>query len=100
MKTSEVFKRAKKYLAKTELKTFSNTQANHICYAIQLTTCTEDDKTRTRRIIHSYLDGLPTFSAWLNMVHGIDYAEDMDKLQRTRHAWLNHLIEHYESIGD
>ena len=39
-------------------------------------------------------------AAWLLRNHGIDAWADIRRYQKTKHAWIDHLIEHYESLGD
>jgi hypothetical protein len=37
---------------------------------------------------------------WLKEKYKIQANHDMRRYQITRHAWVDHLIEHYESLGD
>lgn len=97
MKTSQVFIRAKNLLS-TGPNDKGKTE--YICYAIEKTRCSEVDKVRTTVIIMKLLDGCVTFGSWLENAKGIVNDRTGKKLQTTRHAWLDHLIEHYESIGD
>lgn len=41
-----------------------------------------------------------SLETWLATEHGIEASNNIEKLQATRHAWLDNLIAHYESIGD
>lgn len=97
MKTSQVFIRAKNLLS-TGPDDWGKPE--YICYAIEKTRCSVVDKDRTREIILKLLDGYLTFGSWLENEKGIKNDRAGKKLQSTRHAWLDHLIEHYESIGD
>ena len=50
-------------------------------------------------ILLKLLDGAGSLEAWLKR-KGIHVGHRFVKVQATRDAWLTHLIEHYESIGD
>lgn len=97
MKTSQVFTRAKKLLS-TGSVDYGKTQ--YICYAIDGTRCSNTDKKKAQDIIMRLLDGHFTFGSWLEHAKGIANDKLGAKVQETRHAWIDHLIEHYESIGD
>lgn len=97
MKTSQVFTRAKKLLSTGPCQ---NGKTEYICYAIEQTRCPFPDKQKATDIIMKLLDNNYTFGAWLENVKGIENDRCGEKVQETRHAWLDHLIEHYESIGD
>lgn len=97
MKTSQVFIRAKKLLA-TGLN--DKGKPEYICYAIDRTRCYKRDKEKAKDIIVNLLEGSYAFGGWLENVKGIKNDLVGAKMQETRHAWLDHLIEHYESIGD
>lgn len=52
-------------------------------------------------IIEELLYPRKSLGGWLYHYHRIHPNSDNDeKMQITRQAWLDHLIEHYESIGD
>lgn len=97
MKTSQVFIRAKNLLS-TGPDDWGKPE--YICYAIEKTRCSEVDKVRTTEIIMGGLSGYVTFGSWLENEKGIVNDRVGVKVQETRHTWLDHLIEHYESIGD
>ena len=97
MKTSQVFIRAKNFLS-TGSAVIGKTE--YICYAIERTRCSGADKDRARDIIMELLDGYLTLGSWLDHKKEIENDRRGPKMQATRHAWLDHLIEHYESIGD
>lgn len=97
MKTSQVFIRAKNFLS-----TGSNEKGKteYICYAIEKTRCSVGDKEKARKIIEELLGDYLTLGSWLAAEKGIWNDRTGVKVQETRHAWLDHLIAHYESIGD
>ena len=97
MKTSQVFTRAKNKLSHGPHE-YGKTE--YICYAIARTKCSVGDKEKAIAIIMNLLEGCITLGSWLDIVQGIENARYGKKVQETRHAWLDHLIEHYESIGD
>lgn len=97
MKTSQVFTRAKKKLSNGR---DDHGKQTYICYAIDRTKCSIEDKDKATAIIMNLLEGCYTFGNWLEIVQGIENDRYGEKMQETRHAWLDHLIEHYESIGD
>ena len=97
MKTSQVFIRAKKLLS-TGPADYGKTE--YICYAIDRTRCPKVDREKAKNIIADLLCGYVTFGIWLEQEKGIENDRTGTKVQETRHAWLDHLIEHYESIGD
>lgn len=99
MKTSQVFIRAKKFLS-TGPTDYGNRKTQYICYAIDETRCSDTDKEKAKDIIMELLDGCQTFGMWLEHAKGIANNRHGEKVQETRHAWLDHLIEHYKSIGD
>ena len=99
MKTSQVFIRAKRFLS-TGPTDYGNRKTEYICYAIDRTRCSGTDKDKARDIIMELLDDNYTFGVWLENVKGIANDRHGEKVQETRHAWLDHLIAHYESIGD
>ena len=97
MKTSQVFIRAKNLLSTGPN---DKRKPEYICYAIEKTRCSYVDKVRTTGIITEGLSDYLTLGIWLENEKGIVNDRTGEKLQTTRHAWLDHLIEHYESIGD
>lgn len=100
MKTSEVFK-----LAKAKLKTGSGkTGERYICYALSRVNAPHQDIRNAKRIVQYLLKGCVSLEAWLYHKHniGVNFfaRESAKKMQATRQAWLDHLIEHYEAQGD
>jgi len=96
MKTSEVFKRAKKLLSTGD----NMGKTDYVCYAIDRTKCPFSDKEKAKAIVMKLLDGNYTFGGWLENAKGIENDRYGTKIQETRHAWLDHLITHYSNIGD
>ena len=102
MKTSQVFRKAKKHLAMNEYERYDRAgKDTYICSAIELCGVPHLDIVRTQEIIKKLLGTEHyTFTSWLSD-NGVFYPlSDYLKLQETRQAWLDHLIEHYERIGE
>ena len=98
MKTSKVFKLAKRSLwdGKEEI----GYKTSYVCLAIDCTKAPFEDKGRAKKIVGELLCPHTTLRNWLFLEKRIITAGKFKKLQATRHAWLDHLIEHYASIGD
>lgn len=105
MKTSEVL--AKVFM---HLGTGENMMSHrrHICNAIDYLyfhakVIGDIDRTRVKNLIRGHLGLYATLEWWLYKNHGIPIRNTMayrKKIMVTRHAWLAHLIEHYQSKGD
>lgn len=94
MKTSEAFRLTKLRVEISPAYLYSQ----YICLAAEEVGV----EVIVRAIIMPLLNGNSTLGGWLDE-RGIDCfstKEAKRKLQRTRHAWLDHLIAHYESLGD
>lgn len=97
MKTSEALRRAKQLVYGGEGGTGND--YFHICYAatsagVGHIVCP---------IIMNLLRPHSSLGAWIVDKIGKPLGESqekMRKLQATRHAWLDHLIAHYEALGD
>lgn len=50
-------------------------------------------------ILIRLLDGRCSLSGWLGDIGNYDPRNTV-KMQATRHAWLDHLILHYQDLGD
>ena len=114
MKTSEVFKKAKGVLARNWVEAQwvrgePGTREQFICIALlrlaQRKKIRYSDRYRCEQIINRLLGGVGTLESWLiSQGHVPDEwsltNEDRTKMQVTRHAWLRHLIAHYQSLGD
>lgn len=113
MKTSEVLKHAKRYLATAYNKRYDYTkkegQEKFICIAIMTAAAhtkriTTADIERCRLMIESRLEGTDTMEGWLQYkghlpMGGWTHA-DKDRVQQHRHAWLDMLITEFKSKGD
>jgi len=66
--------------------------------------CNAADVAGVARIVKPIINRMifpsSTFTVWLFRNGVPDPTGDYPKLQATRRAWLDHLIEHYESLGD
>jgi hypothetical protein len=101
MKTSAIFKAAKKHLWNGVGNHFDSPKERFICVAIcWKTECSFKEQDKTTKIIQKLLGKYETLEEWLLQKHRINANTDPIKLQKTRQAWLDHLIKHYQSIGD
>lgn len=113
MKTSEVLKRAKRYLATTHDEKYDymtmTGREKFICIAIMTAAThakriTNGDIDRCRLMIESRLGGKDTLESWLVLkgclpMDGWTHA-DKDRVQQHRHAWLDMLIAEFKAKGD
>ena len=102
MKTSKVFKRAKKYLVK-DCNDLSG-KTRYICIAIT-GSASDMDAVRCTSIIESRLDGFCTLTEWLADKgcipnNGFPSIANRDRIQQHRHAWLDLLIAEFKAKGD
>lgn len=105
MKTSKAFKIARNKLWDGYGTICPPGKERYICYALTAggryrSPAVREDFLRAERIIMTLLGGYVALELWLAGVHGIGWYGQTPKLQATRKAWLDHLIEHYESMGD
>jgi hypothetical protein len=101
MKTSKIFRAAKAQLWGGDGHCFASSKNRFICNAIREAPKVGDgDKRKAINIVENLLGRHETLEAWLSAEHRIRAYKDYPQMQETRRAWLNHLIEHYESIGD
>ena len=110
IKTSEVFKHAKRYLATTYNDDIEG-QDKFICIAIMIAAShtkriTDADIERCTDIVESRLEGETTMERWLQhrgCIHGnwalVDLAT-RNRIQQHRHAWLDTLIAEFKAKGD
>jgi hypothetical protein len=107
MKTTKVFRLAKQLVA-TNYNVLIG-QEEYICHAIEKLygdmKITLRDRNRNKKIIRDRLDGVISYETWLIRNYKInleisDYHKRSDKLQVSRHAWLDSLIKEFEAIGD
>ena len=114
MKTSTVLKKAKKHLAKNYEDRYRPKEA-FICYSIMEAEDSKkvpkSDADRVRDIIRGRLNPYPTLEVWLESKHKINRAyssakptqkikEYINKIQATRHAWVDSMIAEFEAKGD
>lgn len=113
MKTSEVLKHAKRYLATAYNERYDyikkEGQEKFICIAIMTAAAatkriTVKDVDRCRLMIESRLEGCDTLEGWLVSKgcipsNGWTHA-DKDRVQQHRHAWLDMLIAEFKAKGD
>lgn len=96
MKTSKVFKQARKLIAAGKHK--------FICHACSSQFGWNKSKryesSYAEKVVQSRLDGCYTFEDWLWDKHQIDAFSDPIKLRNTRLAWLDSLITEFEAKGD
>ena len=110
MRTSEVLKHAKRYLAKDYSETCNTGKEKFICIAIYTAAAhtkriTDRDVERCRKIVESRLEGKETIESWLVTrgcipEYSICDRAIKDRIQQHRHAWLDLLIAEFESKGD
>ena len=101
MKTSYIFKEALKFLW-NGIEPKSKIKDKYVCH------CLEKVKHKYKinvgpqlKIINKLLDNRYTLETWLYDKHLISpILDNPSQIQATRKAWFEHLINHYESIGD
>lgn len=102
MKTSEVFKCALEFL--WDGKEPRNNKNIYICFCLESATYHYFfDLDKHLDIIDNLLEGVGCLENWLLWNYGIivnQSKRNTIKMQKTRKQWLEHLIKHYESIGD
>ena len=94
MKTSEAFRLTKKKL--WDGVTGLRPVLRGVCYAARDAGVDEI----VRPIIMELIKPHAFLGEWLEQNHGIVLCGDFARYQQTRHAWVDHLIQHYKSIGD
>jgi len=102
MKTSEIFRKAKKLVTYKP----DNVHRRYICFGIEDSDISYKDSDRARKIINQRLGrGCNSLEEWLNKKgyaprhFGLTRAHRI-KMQKTRHAWLDSLIKEFEAKGD
>ena len=120
MKTSQILK-----LAKMDLRSPDHPGGEQfICWAVGMVDCiTSRDATKVKKMISEKLGcdwyagtGNNTLELWLAAKHNIPEVKPIlrgkyitndaevkayrDKMQRTRHAWVDSMIEEFEAKGD
>lgn len=107
MKTSEVLKLGKRRLATDGRRTIGE---GPICFALMAAEAHNEirstDYDRVRGIIHDRLGDCITLGVWLLRHHGLQEQRAggttryYDKLQATRHAWVDSMIKEFAAKGD
>lgn len=120
MKTSEALKLAKQFLAKNydELNRYGDAPEAFVCMAVAEAGCrcliSIDVEARIRQHISGLIYPFETFECWLRANHNIsrpkyvgreeqyciDVRQFEDKLQATRHAWVDSMIAEFQTKGD
>ena len=113
MKTSTVLKRAKRHLAKNCRELDYTFKESFICYSISSATDNGVSDTTADRVVTMVQERLAphaTLDTWLDRNHGINRVGCYDlgdtrtaylnKIQATRHAWVDSMIEEFEAKGD
>jgi len=111
MKTSKVLKKAKKHLAENHIDLVASYKASFICYAIADTDkVSQRDADRVRNMVQERLAPYATLEGWLSKKHRVKLIgwndSDIkvnaykDKMQATRHAWIDSMITEFEAKGD
>ena len=101
MKPSEILQAAKKHL--WDGKTHSSNKASRICSAIDIavpvhTLGASDSLRELNDHIHDLI-GCASLKEWLIQKHGIDPYYSQIKLQATRFAWIDDMIDYFKSKG-
>ena len=114
MKTSNVLKLAKKYLAKDFADMMNTNKTSFICYSIEsaeeVRRVSSISARRVRDMITRRLSPNSTLESWLQKNHNIDIPQ-FDKphnvieayhakIQATRFAWVDSMIAEFEALGD
>jgi len=115
MKTSEVLKHAKRYLATRHADSYKYTtcegKEKFICIAIMTAAAhtkriTNADIDHCTDMIESRLEGEDTLEGWLQikgclpLLWGSVDTATRSRIQQHRHAWLDMLIAEFETKGD
>ena len=113
MKTSEVLTQAKQYLSPC-YEPGEQSRDTFICVALVIADeakkITRDDSLKAQLMIHHRLEGHYTFESWLRNKHNISIHNCSgpelglrafrDKMQATRHAWVDSMIQEFAALGD
>ena len=104
MKTSEVFALVKENLWNGTREWVAGNR--YICHQLdalcRMHEISRSDRNRCKRIVSKLLGIDGSLESWLFYVHDIrvlNTAACHRKIQATRRAWLDHLIEHYKAKG-
>ena len=114
MKTSKALEHAKKYLAKNRTEIDVNNKDEYICFSLNAAhnqgKVGFNDLLRIKSMISDRLDGYCTLEDWLAEEHGIQEpgwnaalskrTAYVNKLQKTRHSWVDSMIAEFVAKGD
>ena len=112
MKTSEVLAAAIPYLGWVQYE-----DQRYLCLALESAwyhrKISKGDLQLAKKMIAEKLDGSATLEEWLEKHHGIkeleypakraaqmEYEAYCDKMQVTRHAWVDSMIDEFQKKGD
>lgn len=98
MKTSKVFKQARKLIAAGKYTFICHACASQFGWDKAMGYDTT--YSYAEQVVQSRLDRRPTFEDWLWVKHQISAYSDPIKLRNTRLAWLDSLIAEFEANGD
>lgn len=98
MKTSEAFRLTKEHLWDGRGTCVPEGKEDCVCYAAGF--AGPQVYAIVQPIIKRLLNGSTFLGRWLLKHHDIDVWLNQRKYQQTRHAWVDHLITHYEALGD
>lgn len=114
-KTSQLLREAKKILAKSGRQTPRDGERKHryICTALREAAKRGGARTwviraKLQGLIHNRLAPHISLEWWMRGEHGVEfkhypergYIAYSSKMQRTRHAWVDSLIEEFKAKGD
>ena len=97
MKTSEALKLTKRHIW-DGYRDRCYDKERYICLAALTESITVHE--HVKYVVMPLLGDCETLEAWLYKHYRIHADSDMPKLQHTRHKWIEHLIQHYENLGD
>jgi len=115
MKTSIILAHAKKYLARDYDDVRAGHKEDYICFAIRQASqraqwYSHETSQRVMSLVQRRLAPFVTLEDWLEGYHGVQVlnclftrsqeVEYIDKLQLTRHAWIDAMIAEFLAMGD
>ena len=104
MKMSSILTAAKQFLAKNEMELNSRYGYHRfLCHAVYDVGAPLTDQMRIRNYIQEQLNGYDTLEVWVAIKtrQDVAYVHDCtDKMQATRHAWVDSMIAELLKHGD
>lgn len=108
MKLSQVFAAAKKFLVLPEEVGAGVDKKRYICYAINSTHYSSRTRSAACRVVSDRLGDAGFLENWLEVRRGRNFRRQWErntmqfrqKMQATRHAWLDSLIVEFAAKGD